>query len=291
MEAAVRNCVSKKCLNLVCGAFSDRWRKIVLECGKESNAIEVELGKAIKASMVREELEKNEYDALCLTHNETSTGVMNPLEEIADVMRDFPDVTFMVDAVSSMGGTKIEVDKLKIDVCLASVQKCLALPPGFSLFSVSDRALEKSKSISGRGHYFDFRAFLEYYKKGQTIATPSIPHMRALNKQMDFMLEEGLENRFKRHEEMAEIVSGWAEESFELFPEEGFESPTLTVINNSKNLDIGMINKKLRERGKLIGDGYGSLKGKTFRIAHMGDLQVNDVKELLADLDELMVLQ
>ena len=291
MEASIRNCVRKKCLNLVCGAFSDRWRKMVVECGKESNAIDVEWGKAIKPDMVREELEKNEYDALCLTHNETSTGVMNPLEEIAEVMKDFPNVTFMVDAVSSMGGVKIDVGKLNIDVCLASVQKCLALPPGFSLCSVSDKALEKSKTIPSRGHYFDFRAFLEYHQKGQTLSTPSISHMYALNKQMDFILEEGLENRFNRHKEMANIARNWARKNFELFPEHGFESITLSVIKNTKNFNIAIINEKLKERGKLIGDGYGAIKGKTFRIAHMGDLQVSDVKELLGDLDEIMVLK
>ncbi len=291
MEASIRNCVDKKCLNLVCGAFSDRWRKIVLECGKESNAIEVSMGKAIKPDMVREEFEKNDYDALCLTHNETSTGVMNPLEEIAEVAKDFPNIIFMVDAVSSMGGVKIDVDKLKIDVCLASVQKCLGLPPGFSVCSVSDKALEKSKSIPGRGHYFDFQAFLEYYQKGQTISTPSIPHMYALNKQMDYILDEGLENRFRRHEEMAKITRAWAKENFELFPEPGFESITLSVINNTKNLDISIVNQKLRERDKLIGDGYGALKGRAFRIAHMGDMQINDVNELLDDLNEIVGLK
>ena len=115
--------------------------------------------------------------------------------------------------------------------------------------------------------------------------------MYALNKQMDFILEEGLENRFNRHKEMANIARNWARKNFELFSEHGFESITLTVVKNTKNFNIYLINEKLKERGKLIGDGYGAIKGKTFRIAHMGDLQVKDVKELLADLDEIMVLQ
>ena len=290
MEAAVRNCVRKKCLNLVCGAFSDRWRRLVVECGKESNAIEVELGNGISADMIREELEKNEYDALCLTHNETSTGIMNPLEDIAEVMKDYPDITFMVDAVSSMAGVKIEVDKLGIDVCLSSVQKCFALPPGFSLCTISSKALEKSKTIEGRGHYFDFQAFKKYDEKSQTISTPSISHMFALDKQLDFIFEEGAENRFERHKKMASIVQGWAKDNFELFAELGYESLTLTVIKNTRNIDIKEINHKLKERGKQIGDGYGELKGKTFRIAHMGDLQIEDINELIDDLNEILFL-
>ena len=292
MEAAIRNCVRKKCLNLVCGAFSDRWRQMVLECGKESNAIEVEWGRGIGPEMVREELEKNssEYDALCLTHNETSTGVMNPVEEIAEIMKDYPGITFMVDAVSSMAGVKIGVDESGIDICLASVQKCFGLPPGISVFSASDKALEKSKTISGRGHYFDLQAFLKYYEKGQTISTPSISHICSLNKQMDFIFEEGLDNRFKRHKEMADIARGWANKNFSMFPEKGFESITLSVINNTKALDISQINQKLKEKGKMIADGYGKIKGQTFRIAHMADLQVEDVKELLDDLDGIIKL-
>lgn len=293
MEAAIRNCVRKKCLNLVCGAFSDRWRQMATECGKESNAVEVEWGKGIRPEMVREELEKNgdEYDALCLTHNETSTGVMNPLDEIAEVMKDYPGITFMVDTVSSMAGVKIEVDRLGIDICLASVQKCFGLPPGISVFSVSDKALEKSKTIPGRGHYFDLQAFLKYYEKGQTISTPSISHLYALNKQLNYILEEGLDNRFDRHKAMANITRKWAAENFEMYPEKGFESLTLSVIKNTKNLDISDVNKKLKERGKAIADGYGKIKGQTFRIAHMADLQISDINELLSDLNEIMGLK
>jgi len=288
MEAAVRNCVKEKCLNLVCGSFGDRWRKLVSECGKVSGSVEVQQGKGITADMVRKELEKNRYDALCLTHNETSSGVMNPLEEIAEVMKEYPDVIFMVDAVSSMAGVKIEVDRLGIDVCLASAQKCFGLPPGFSVCSISQKALDKSKTIQGRGHYFDFQAFIKYYEKGHTIATPSIPHINALNMQMDFIFREGIENRFERHKKLAKITREWASNNFSMFPEKGFESITLSVINNTKGIDISELNKNLKERGKQIGDGYGDLKGKTFRIAHMGDMTEQDIKELLEDIDEII---
>ena len=135
------------------------------------------------------------------------------------------------------------------------------------------------------------QAFLKYYEKGQTISTPSISHIYALNKQMDFILEEGLDRRFERHMEMAEMTRRWANGNFSMFPEKGFESITLSVINNTRNLDISQINQKLKEKGKMIADGYGKIKGQTFRIAHMADLQAADVDELLSDLDGIMGLE
>jgi len=286
MEACVRNCVKEKSLNLVCGSFSERWYKLVGECGKKADAVKVEMGKAIKPEMVEEKLETGEYDSVFLTHNETSTGVMNPLEEIAEVVKKYPDVVFMVDCVSSLSGVKVDADKLGIDVCLASVQKCLALPPGLAVFSCSQKALDRTKEIPNRGYYFDFQQFLKYYEKQQTISTPSIPHIFALNYQLDRIFAEGLEQRFERHLKMAEFTREWAlERGFKLFPEEGYESITLTCVENTKGINVGEVIKKVKEKGMEFGNGYKDLKEKTFRIAHMGDLQMDDVKELLEAID------
>jgi len=106
--------------------------------------------------------------------------------------------------------------------------------------------------------------------------------------QMDFIFREGIENRFERHKKLAKITREWASNNFSMFPEKGFESITLSVINNTKGIDISELNKNLKERGKQIGDGYGDLKGKTFRIAHMGDMTEQDIKELLEDIDEII---
>ncbi len=289
MEAAVRNTVSKKCLNLTSGAFSEKWADITSDNGKANKIVSIEWGKAIKPEVVRERLEKNEFDVVTLVHNETSTGVMNPLEEIAAIIKEFPNVIFCVDAVSSMGGVKIEVDKLGIDVCLASVQKCLALPPGFAIASVSERAIERAKGVKNRGYYFDFLANFEKYEKKQTLTTPSIPHIFALNAQLDRIFEEGLENRFARHRKMAKICRSWATGGgFDLFAEKGYESDTLTCISNNRGIDVSMLNEKLAERDKEISAGYGKLKGKTFRIAHMGDIQPDELNELLKDIDEIL---
>ena len=287
MEAAVRNCAKERALNLVCGSFSDRWAKMIGECGKEGDTIEVDMGKGITAEMVKEKLESNTYDSVFLTHNETSTGVMNPLEEIAEVVKQYPDIVFMVDSTSCMSGVKIDVDKLGIDVCLASVQKCFALPPGLALFSCSEKALERSKEVPNRGYYFDFQQFLKYYEKQNTISTPAIPQIFALNKQMDRMFEEGLDNRFARHKEMAEFTRAWAiDNGFELFPEKGFESLTLTCINNNKGINVADTISKVKEKGMEFSNGYRDIKEKTFRIGHMGDLTLDEVKELTEAISE-----
>ncbi|MBN1156872.1 alanine--glyoxylate aminotransferase family protein, partial [Candidatus Woesearchaeota archaeon] len=155
MEATVRNCVGKKVLNTVCGAFSKKWHDIAVRCGKNAERLDVEWGKAIKPEMVDEKLANGDFDSVCVTHNETTTGVLNPLPEIAKVVKNYPDVLLFVDAVSSLGGIKIETDELGLDVCLASTQKALGLPPGFAVASVSDTALKRAETIPGRGYYFD----------------------------------------------------------------------------------------------------------------------------------------
>lgn len=288
MEGAIRNLVGKRCLSLVCGAFSKRWYEIVPACAKEADAITVEWGKAIKPEQVDEALATGKYDAVALVHNETSTGVMNPLESIAEVVKKYPGVMLMVDAVSSMTGVKIEVDKLGLDVCLAGTQKAFALPPGLCVFTVSQRALERSAGMKDKGFYFDFQAFLEYHEKNNTPCTPSISHIFALNVQLDRMFREGLDNRFARHEEMANYCRNWARKRFALFPEEGYESITLTTVSNTREIDVAALNKALAARDATIGNGYGKLKDKTFRIGHMGDCTPAQLKELLDNIDEFL---
>ncbi len=290
MEAAIRSCVNKKVLHLVCGHFSEVWYDISVGNGKPNELFKVADSEGFTPDMVREKLETGAFDTLCLTHNETSTGVMNPLEEIAKVMKDFPDVLFMVDTVSSMGGVKIEVDKLGIDVCLTSSQKCLAIPPGLSVGSVSDKALERVQKVPNRGYYFDIQRILKYHLKSQTMSTPAIPQIYALNKELDYMFEETLDKRFQRHKDMAELTRKWALKNYELFPKEGFRSNTLTVITNNLGKNVAGLNDELGKRGMMISNGYGDLKEKTFRIAHMGDLQLFDMKELLDNIDEIWQL-
>ncbi|MEO0237256.1 MAG: alanine--glyoxylate aminotransferase family protein [candidate division WOR-3 bacterium] len=289
MESVVRNLSNKKILSCMCGAFSDRWYDIAVANGKKADPLKVEWGYAIKPEMIDEKLKTGEYDLVTLVHNETSTGVKNPIEEIAEVMKKYPDVIFAVDAVSSLTGYKIDVDALGIDIILAGVQKCFALPPGLAVMTVSQKAAEKAKTVENRGYYFDIVDMLKYDEKGQTPSTPSIPHINALNVQLDRMLAEGMENRFARHKKMADMIFDWAKEKgIETFPEKGYESWTVVTLKNNKNFNLSDLNKELGKRGKTISNGYGKLKDITFRIAAMGDLMPSDIKELLDDINDIL---
>ena len=225
-----------------------------------------------------------------VTHNETSTGIANPIKEIGEVIKKYDDIIYCVDTVSSAGGMKIEVDKSNIDICLTSVQKALGLPPGMSLCTFSQKAIERAKKVPNRGYYFDLLAIYEYIKNKnyQYPSTPSLSHMFSLNFQLEKILKEGLENRFKRHEDMANLVRNWAQEHFQIFTDVNYLSNTLTVIKNTQGISVSNLNKKLQERGFLIANGYGDLKEKTFRISHMGDYTVQDVNELLVNIDEIL---
>jgi len=287
-EAAIRNCVARRVLCCMQGAFSDRWRSVAQANGKEADELRVDWGRAIRPETVERALATGKYDAITLVHNETATAVMNHLDEIAEVVRRYSDVTFLVDAVSSMAGARIDVDRLGIDVCLAGLQKAFALPAGLTVASVSARALDKARTIEHRGYYFDFLEMLKYDERGETPATPAIPQIWALDAQLDDVLAEGLEARFERHAMLARIVQGWARHHFAVFAEEGFESPTLTCVANTHGISVTDLNRRLGEQYAAISNGYGMLKEKTFRIAHMGDTQEWEIRGLLATIDRIL---
>ena len=287
-EAAIRNSVKDRVLCCMQGAFSDRWLKVAESNGKEAVPLRVAWGKAITAEAIDKELAKGGYDAITVVHNETSTGVLNRMDEIAAVMRKYPDVAFLVDAVSSMAGVRIPVDEWRIDVCLAGLQKAFALPAGLTVASVSSRALEKAKTVKNRGYYFDFLDMLKYHERSQTPATPAIPQIQALDAQLNDILAETPEGRFERHEALARIVRDWARRHFALFSEEGYASPTLTCIANTRGISVSALNKELGKQWAAISNGYGDLKEKTFRIAHMGDTQEWEIRGLLAVIDRIL---
>lgn len=289
MEASLRNSVKKGVLNTVCGSFSERWFKMAKANGLPQGVLNVEWGKAVKPEMVDKELAAGKYDVLCLTHNETSTGVMNPTAEIAKMVHaKYPDVLILVDAVSSMTGVKIDVNLY--DVVLTSSQKCFGLPPGLAFCTVSPRFMENAATVSNRGLYTDFLEMKKYIveKEGQTPSTPALSLYHALDFQLDRMLAEGMDKRYKRHADMAKRTQEWVKKNFALFPEPGYESLTVTVATNTKKANIGDLNKALGQKGMAIANGYGKLKEQTFRIAHMGDLTVKDMDEVLGAIDEIL---
>lgn len=292
MEGAIRSCTAKRAAVFSVGAFGKRWYEMAVSNNVPADLFEVEWGQATTPEMVDEVLSTGKYDLVTVTHNETSTGIMNPVEAISEVIKKYPDVVWCVDAVSSAGGSKIEVDKLGIDICITSTQKALGLPPGLAICTFSKKAVERAKQVPHRGYYLDLLSLYDYIQKKdyQYPSTPSLSHMYALDYQLDKILEEGLDNRFTRHIEMAEHVRAWAKKYFALFADERYLSNTLTTITNNKEIDVAALNKELGQRGFQISNGYGKMKDKTFRIAHMADYTLDEIKELLGHIEDILKL-
>lgn len=291
-EAAVRNCVGRRVLNCVNGAFSDRWRKVSEANGKASDVLEVDWGAPILPGLVAEKLSTGGFDAVAVVHNETSTGLVNPIQEIAAAIRGLPngqDIMIMVDSVSGLSGARLEFDAWDLDVVLTSSQKAFALPPGLAFCAVSDRALDKAKTVANRGYYFDFVDMEKYLLRDQTPATPAISLLNALDLQLDNILAEGLEARFARHLALRDRTIGWAEErGFELYAPAGYRSPTVTCVVNNLGISVASLNRYLRTQQMIISNGYGPLKERAFRIAHMGDVRESQLTELLVAIDRFL---
>jgi aspartate aminotransferase-like enzyme len=288
MEASIRNLVSRRVLNCMCGAFSDKWLDVSRRCGKQAEPLQVEWGKHIDPAALDEKLATGDFDTVTLIHNETSTGVMNPLAEICAVVRKYPKIALVVDTVSSFSAVPIPMDDLGIDVLLTGSQKALALPPGFSLFSVSEKAFARAEQQKDRGYYFDFLEFKKNQENDMTPTTPSIAHIHALESKLDDIFAEGLTNRFERHARTNALVHEWVRRrGFDFFAHEGYRSRSLTCVKNSRGIDVPKLARDLREKHHLVIDpGYGKIKGQTFRLSNMGDETEDTVSHLLACLDE-----
>jgi aspartate aminotransferase-like enzyme len=290
-EACIRNCVQKDETVLVtmCGAFSDKFADVTRACGRKVEELKVEWGQPITAELIDKKMSTGKYPILTLVHNETSTGLTNPVYEISEMMKKkYPEVLVFVDSVSGMVGMPLHFDQLGWDVVFASVQKAFSIPPGFAVAAVSKRALEKSKSVPERGYYFDFQEFAKSAAKNETPTTPSIPHIMALHYQCTKLVAEGMENVWKRHKVMADFVRAWGKDNgFELLPPAQYASNTLSTFKNTRNIVVGDVNKALRAKHNTVfGNGYSKLKDITFRIAHMGDTTLDDLKELTGWISE-----
>ncbi len=290
-EGASRNCIrdDRKALHLVGGAFSERWAEISRANGKQIDVIDVQWGKAHTPDMVAEALKKERYDAVCFVHNETSTGVTNPVREIAEVIRPYEDTLILVDSVSGLLGAELRTDDWNLDMVLTSSQKAFALPPGLAFASISDRVLERAKQIPYRGYYFDFIELEANLLKNNTPTTPPVSLMFAADRQLSDVLSEGVENRWARHLQMRDMTTEWAfAREMGVFAERGYWSPTLTAVDNTRGISVDDMAKFMSGKGFAMDKGYGKIKGKTFRIAHMGDMQPATLEEILSGLDEFM---
>ncbi len=290
-ETGIRNLADRNVLCCVNGAFSERWNDVAVSNGKEVDQLSAEWGTPILPEQLRDALKKKHYEAVTIVHNETSAGLENPVKELAAVVREVsPDTFILVDAVSSLAGTKIEMDAWDIDFLLTSSQKCLALPPGLSLAGVNDRAMEKAATVKNRGWYFDLVLMEKHRVKNSTAMTPVVPLVYALDFQLDRILAEGLDARFARHALMSQMVYDWSiEHGMKPFAQDGYRSKTVATISNDCKMDIPALNKYLTVNYEMrIANGYGSLKDQTFRIATMGETTPEDVDTLLEGMGKFL---
>lgn len=290
MESAVLSTAAESVLNLTCGAFSERWHAISRSVGKAADQVAVPWGQPVDPDLVRRALRRKRYDAVTLVHNETSTGVMSPLAEVARAVREESDALLLVDTVSSLGGAPIETDAWGIDVVLAGTQKALALPPGLALFTLSERAAERAASVARRGFYTDLLRYRDKHREGGFITTPAIPLVYALDVQLDVILAEGMEARWARHAALARQTAEWAAaRGCEHAAAPGARSLTVSCLRPPTGVAAPDLVKRTAERGFTLGGGYGDWKGSTFRIGHMGEVRESDLAGLLAALDEALV--
>ena len=287
MEGSLRNVVQKRVLNCMNGAFSDKWYDVALRDAKQATALKFEWGQPVDPAAVRRELATGAYDALTLIHNETSCGCMSDLAALMNVVREFPEVISIVDTVSSFSALPIKKDELGIDVLITGSQKALAMPPGLSLLSVSQRARDRAAKTEGRGYYFDFVEFQKNHEQGMTPSTPTISHIYALKSKLEDIRAEGIENRYARHARLNQAVRSHVFGcGFTLFPAERYGSVTLNCFANNLGYDLAALNKTLKAKHHLVIDGgYGKLKGKTFRISNMGDETDATIAAMLSSFD------
>ncbi len=290
MEGALRNVARQKVLCLCCGAFSDKWLDVAKKCGFEAEAVQVEWGDAIDPEAVRAKLAEGGFDTVTFIHSETSTGVLNDLVGICEVVKSFPDTMLIVDCVSSLSTVPVDMDANKIDVLLAGVQKALALPPGMAVFAVSEAAMERAKTVKNRGYYFDFIEFAKNAAANNTPCTPSISLIFGLQYILGEIAKEGFGPRIARHAKTNAMIAEWgAKHGFELFAPEGRRSFALTCFKTPEGFDLSGFIKSLKNKHNLlINGGYGKIKGTTFRISNMGNETEATMQELIDAMDDVL---
>jgi aspartate aminotransferase-like enzyme len=281
-------------LCLVNGAFSERFYRIAQGCGLDADPLEVQLGDVNTPASLRKALTRGIYDAVTVVHSETSTGVLNPIAELAEVVRGAGDVVLLVDSVSALAGAQVETDAWGIDFMLTGSQKCFALPPGLAFGVAQPNILERAKTKTDRGIYFDLIEFEKNIQKNQTPNTPALSLFYALEAQLQAIKRETIEARWARHTAMAQRTYQWVDEmrgrglDLSVLAPEGYRSPAVTCIKVPEGMSGSRISSVTKARGYVIASGYGPLKDSTFRIGHMGDHTVEELEELLGVLEETL---
>ncbi len=293
LEAAVVNTLSPgdEVLVVTIGSFGDRFAAIADTYGAEVITLAYEWGQAAKPEDVREAIREHPgIKAVLVTHNETSTGVTNPLEEIAGVVRE-ADKLLIVDAVSSLGAIPLDMDGWGLDVVVTGSQKGWMVPPGLAFVALSERGWRAYESSKMPRFYFDLGKHRESLSKGQTPWTPTMSIFFGLDVALERMSEEGMEGIFTRHARLGRMVrAGVKAMGLELLCEdERFASDTVTAIKCPEGVEVSALRNLLEdEYGLVLAGGQGKLSGKIFRIGHLGLVEEADIRQALESLEQAL---
>ena len=288
-DIAVASTINESVLCCTNGAFSQRFLTVCKAWGKDADQLDFPYGAPVDPDLLRDALRRKKYEAVTLAHNETSTGTLSDLETIAKVVREESDALIYVDAVSSLAGCEVETEAWGIDYLFTGSQKALALPPGLCMITVSERALEKARSVENRGYYTDLVNYYNKHTSGGTTTTPAIPQIWALQVQLGVLEAETMEARWQRHHGMRAKTEAWAAENgFTYLNQPEGASPTVSCLQPPDGVEAPALVAALAERGIVVGGGYGPLKPKTFRIGHMAEVRPEHLDVLFAAIEEIV---
>ena len=283
LEMAIANIVEPgdKVLNTVSGFFGRYFVEICKVYGAKPRVLEVSWGKPVKPEMVKEALQNDDYKAVTVTHVETSTGVANPIKDIGEIVKKNSDAFYVVDTVCSLGGMEVRVDDWGIDICVSGSQKCLGVPPGLALVAANQRVLDylERRKTPVSSWYGSLKNWLPVMRDPtKYFATPAVNMIYALNEALKLIIEEGLENRFRRHHVLAEAFRAAIDAlNLKLVAEKENTADTVSAIYYPENVDDAQFRSEMKQHGIIVAATLGPLKGKGFRVGHMGNVNQNDI--------------
>jgi aspartate aminotransferase-like enzyme len=294
LEAAVVNTVSpgERVLCVSIGLFGDRFAEIASLYGADTARLSMEWGRAVDPDQLRAHLHSHPgYRAVCLTHNETSTGVLDSLETLAAVVREVqPEALIIVDGVSAVGSVPFKMDEWGIDVAVSASQKGWMAAPGLAMVAVSSRAWAQMERTTTPRFYLDLRRYHESQARGMAVWTPAIAVMYQLDAALDLMSVEGAEAIFARHEACAAATRAGLEAlGFGMFADPHHYSPTVTAVRLPDGLDWETLSRGLAAQRVIVAGGLGRLAGSIFRVGHLGSVTVGEILDTVGALEELSI--
>lgn len=290
LEAAAVNLTDEQeeVLVLVTGAFGDRFRKILEAYRLQVHAIETKWGEAVSPEQVKEMLIKHSgIKVVFATHSETSTGVLNPIKEIAQVVHEHSDALIAVDGVSSIGGAEMRMDEWKVDLVVTGSQKALMLPPGLALIAVGERGWKKISENKRPRFYLDLLKYKKSLGEDTVPFTPAVSHLFALDQSLSLIEDEGFPEVLKRHQLMMKMTRAGVQAMNLplLVVDERIASPTVTAVIPDDFAPSSFRTIMNKEFNIVFASGQGELKDRIFRIGHMGYCSPADVLQYLAAME------